>query len=157
MSHLTGSSPDTTPDAAPNRHKDDICLNVRYASSPGSAERRNGVEVGLCSCGDRPAVLVRDAKLGAASPVLRCTVPSWISFTAALKTMMLGYYRGPVEVVPHTGDTLQFRHSDAAGAGLVFDRQEWAAFLGDRGSGVHGGQFDPDALARDCAGPCRPA
>ena len=94
-------------------------------------------------------VLVRDSKLGDASPVLRFTVGQWWSFIAATKSRH--GYSGPV-VVAGAYDSWHAWHADDPAVVLDFDRTEIDAFL----AGVNAGEFKPDVLASGGDVPGRP-
>ena len=102
-------------------------------------------------------VLVRDSKLGNASPVLRVPVASWWSFLAAVKTGQVFTYGGVLWVADvDAGWLVWVRHEPDVT--LWFDRAEVAAFV----AGVEAGEFsvaslvsgmhdsDGDACARSC-------
>lgn len=57
------------------------CVEVAFRSACG--DRDTCVEVAKCTCPDAD-VLVRDSKLGDASPVLRFTAEEWDAFKAGM-------------------------------------------------------------------------
>ena len=87
-------------------------------------------------------ILVRDSKLGDASPVLRVPVPAWWSFLAAVKTGQTLTYRGVLWVADVDGGWLVWLR-DEPDATLSFDRAEVEAFV----DGVRVGQFEVASLA----------
>ena len=88
------------------------------------------------------SVLLRDSKLGDASPVLRVPVSSWWSFLAAVKTGQTLTYGGVLWVADVDAGWLVWLR-DEPDVTLWFDRAEVAAFV----AGVEAGQFDVASLA----------
>ncbi|MEU8151732.1 DUF397 domain-containing protein [Nonomuraea sp. NPDC048901] len=88
------------------------------------------------------SVLVRDSKLGDASPILRVPVPSWWSFLAAVKTGQTLTYGGVLWVADVDAGWLVWLR-DEPDVTLWFDRAEVAAFV----AGVRAGQFEVVSLA----------
>ena len=64
------------------------CVEVAPGSTWGKSSRSIGngncVEASRCACAE-PGILVRDSKLGDASPVLSFSAASWAEFTAAIR------------------------------------------------------------------------
>ena len=86
-------------------------------------------------------ILVRDSKLGVASPVLRVPVSSWWSFLAAVKTGQTLTYRGVLWVADVDDGWLVWLR-DEPDVVLSFDAAEVAAFV----AGVCDGEFEVAAL-----------
>ncbi|MFE3452420.1 DUF397 domain-containing protein [Nonomuraea sp. NPDC059194] len=88
------------------------------------------------------AVLVRDSKRGAESPVLRYTGDEWQVYVDALAAEQLGTYCGPVILVRFDEDWWEMWRDGAPRPSLTFFDGEVAAFV----AGVRNGEFTLEAL-----------
>lgn len=104
-----------------------------WAKSSYSGPNGNCVEARI----DNGHVLVRDSKLGAASPVLNFSARDWELFTGEIRDGFACPAGGMIEIWV-AKDGIQMLHRADTTTRLCFTWDEWKAFL----DGVEANEFD---------------
>ncbi|MGI5286656.1 DUF397 domain-containing protein [Nonomuraea polychroma] len=123
----------------------DACVELL----PTCGHNGNCLVASLCDCGEVRKVLVRDSKLGAASPVLAFTVEEWEEFQRHMQAVYegaeaMGDYPGQVILTQVRDNVWEMTRRDQPQVTLTFDDAEMEAFT----QGLLGGEFTPEALSR---------